>query len=195
MNSHVRIRGCGLRRVGAVDACAPPTGRRPPSRPASTTASGSKRQASSTLGKVGAGACDPCARTRRRQGGDEREGEREGRAAHRDHCRRESFGNRRADRGVHAAMKRTAPGLFVVLSVILAACAAAGGSPRASETDARRLHAAERLGRRWRDQRRNRASHRCRRADPGRRGGRRLRDAADDRDPRADASPCSATGA
>jgi hypothetical protein len=33
-------------------------------------------------------------------------------------------------------MKRTAPGLFVVLSVMLAACASAGGSPRASETDA-----------------------------------------------------------
>jgi hypothetical protein len=33
-------------------------------------------------------------------------------------------------------MKRTAPGLFVVLSVILAACAAAGGSPGASGTDA-----------------------------------------------------------
>jgi hypothetical protein len=33
-------------------------------------------------------------------------------------------------------MKRTAPGLFVVLSVILAACASAGGSPGASETDA-----------------------------------------------------------
>ena len=32
-------------------------------------------------------------------------------------------------------MKRTAPGLFVVLSIILAACAAAGGSPGASETD------------------------------------------------------------
>ena len=30
------------------------------------------------------------------------------------------LGNRPADRGVHAAMKRTAPGLFVVLSVILA---------------------------------------------------------------------------
>ena len=33
-------------------------------------------------------------------------------------------------------MKRTAPGLFVVLSVILAACASAGGSPGASQTDA-----------------------------------------------------------
>jgi hypothetical protein len=33
-------------------------------------------------------------------------------------------------------MKRTAPGLFVVLAVILAACASAGGSPGASETDA-----------------------------------------------------------
>jgi hypothetical protein len=32
-------------------------------------------------------------------------------------------------------MKRTAPGLFVVLAVILAGCASAGGSPGASETD------------------------------------------------------------
>jgi hypothetical protein len=46
------------------------------------------------------------------------------------------FGNRPADLGVHAAMKRTAPGLFVVLAVILTACAAAGGSPGAPETDA-----------------------------------------------------------
>jgi hypothetical protein len=46
-----------------------------------------------------------------------------------------TFGNRPADRGVHAAMKRTAPGLFVVL-VLLAACASTGRSPGASETDA-----------------------------------------------------------
>jgi hypothetical protein len=43
--------------------------------------------------------------------------------------------NRPAERGVYAAMNRTAPGLFVVLLVLLAACATPGGSPGASETD------------------------------------------------------------
>jgi hypothetical protein len=43
--------------------------------------------------------------------------------------------NRRGEPGVNGAMNRTAPGLFVVLIVLLAACATPDGSPEASETD------------------------------------------------------------
>src|SRR5262245_4110630 len=44
-------------------------------------------------------------------------------------------GNRHGTVGVHAAMRRTVPGFFAVLTVLLAACATSGGSPGASATD------------------------------------------------------------
>src|SRR5688572_7020507 len=98
------------------------------------TTSGSKRHVSRTAGKVGGGASAPCASTAAGATASSRRAS--GRAVRRiGLIVTRNRGNRRAGSGVNGAMNRSAPGLFVVLLVILAACATPGGSPGASETD------------------------------------------------------------